>query len=88
MTKLHENENDNNDNNNNDNKFTHACIIAVFFLIDLFYLSIHLLNYSLRFIQFYLMFMNIMNFIIVFSLINYYLWNFSIYLIFSQCHLS
>ena len=73
MIKLHKNENDNNDDDDDNNEFTHAHIIAVFFLIDLLYSLIHLLNYSLRFIQFYLIFTNIMNFIIMFSLINYYL---------------
>ena len=72
MTKLHENENDNNDNNDDDSEFTHAHIIAVFFLVDLLYSLIHLLNYSLRLIQFYLMFTDVINFIIMFSLINYY----------------
>ena len=70
MTKLHENEDDNDDNDDDDSEFTHAHIITVFFLIDLLYSLIHSLNYSFRFIQFYLMFINIMNFIAVFSLIN------------------
>ena len=50
MIKLHENENDNDDDDDNDNEFTHACTITIFFLIDLFYSLIHLLNYLLKFI--------------------------------------
>ena len=43
VIKSHENNSDNND-------FKHVCIIAVFLLIRLFYLLIHLLNYSFKFI--------------------------------------
>ena len=44
MTKSHENDND-------DSDFKHACIIAVFLLVRLFYLLIHSLNYLFRLIQ-------------------------------------
>ena len=44
MIKSHENDND-------DSDFKHACIIAVFLLVRLFYLLIHSLDYLFRFIQ-------------------------------------
>ena len=43
VTKSHENDSD-------DDSFKHVCIIAVFLLIKLFYLFIHLLNYLFKFI--------------------------------------
>ena len=44
MIKSHENDSDNDD-------FKHACIIAVFLLVKLFYLLIHSLDYLFRSIQ-------------------------------------
>ena len=73
MIKLHENENDNDDDDDNDSEFMHVCTITVFFLVDLLYSLIHLLNYLLKFIQFYLVLINIMNFVVISSLINFYL---------------
>ena len=71
MIKLHKNENDNDNDDDNNSEFTHACIIIIFFLINLLYLLIHSLNYLFKFIQFYSVFINIMNFVTMLSLINY-----------------
>ena len=62
MIKSHEND-------NNDSDFKHACIIAVFLLVRLFYLFIHSLNHLFRFIQTLTVLTNFINFIVVPSLI-------------------
>ena len=48
--------------------FMHACTIVVFLLIRLLYSSIHSLNCLLQSIQFYSIFINFLNFIVMFSL--------------------
>ena len=48
----------------------HACIIAVFLLIRLFYLLIHSLNYLFRFIQTFTMLINLIDLITMFSSIT------------------
>ena len=78
MIKLHENDND-------DNDFKHACIIAVFLLIKLFYLFIHSLNYLFKFIQTLVILVNLIDFIVVSLLIACCLLNLPLKLIFSQC---
>ena len=78
MIKSHEND-------SNDNDFKHACIIAVFLLVRLFYLLIHILNYLFRFIQTFMMFANFINLIVMSSLIACCLSNLSLKSTFSQC---
>ena len=65
MIKSHEN------NNNNDDEFMHVYIIIIFLLIKFLYLSIHSLNCLLQFIQFYLVFTNLLNLAVIFSLTAY-----------------
>ena len=98
VTKSHEdNSNDDNDfkhaciiviviksheGDSDDSNSKHACIIVVFLLIKFLYLFIHLLNYLFRFIQTFIMLINFINFITVFSSITYYLLNSFLKLIF------
>ena len=77
MIKLHEN-----DNNNDD--FKHACIIAVFLLVKLFYLFIHSLNHLFRSIQTLVILTNLIDLIAVPSLIICCLLNLSLKPTFSQ----
>ena len=77
MIKSHENDND-------DSDFKHVCIIAVFLLVRLLYLLIHSLDYLFRSIQTLMMFANLINLIVISSLIAYCLLNSSLKLIFSQ----
>ena len=67
-----------------DSDSRHACIIAVFLLVRLLYLHIHLLNYLFKFIQIFTMFMNLINFIAVSSSITCYSLNSSLKLTFSH----
>ena len=55
-----------------DGDFKHVCTIAVFLLVKLFYLLIHLLNYLFKFIQILIMLINFIYFIIISSLIISY----------------
>ena len=54
---------------NDDNDFKHACIIAVFLLIKLFYLLIHSLNYLFRSIQTLTVLADLIDLVVVSSLI-------------------
>ena len=58
------------DNNDDSSEFMHVCIIIIFLLIRLLYSLIHSLNHLLQFIQFNSMFINLINFIAVSSLIT------------------
>ena len=69
MIKSHEDSNDGND------EFMHVCTIVIFLLIRFLYSLIHSLDCLLQFTQFYLMFINLLNFIIMFSLIIYCMQN-------------
>ena len=69
MTELHESDSD------DDSDFKHACTIAVFLLVRFFYLFIHSLNYLFKSIQTFIILVNFINFIVIFSLIAYYLLN-------------
>ena len=79
MIKLHENNNDNND-------FKHICIIAVFLLVKLLYLLIHLLDYLFKSIQTLVILTDFINLITMFLSIACCLSNLSLKLTFSQCH--
>ena len=65
MIRLYENDSD------DGSEFIHVCIIVIFLLIKLFYSLIHLLNHLLQFIQFYSVFVNLIDFAAMFSLIAY-----------------
>ena len=78
MIKSHENDSDNDD-------FKHACMIAVFLLIRLFYLFIHLLDHLFRFIQILAVLTNLIDLIVVPSSITCCLLNLSLKLISSHC---
>ena len=78
MTKSHENDSD-------DNDFKHACIIAVFLLIRLFYLFIHSLNYLFRFIQTLTVLTDLIDLIAVPSSITCCSLNLPLKLTLSQC---
>ena len=77
VTESHEGDSDDDDSK-------HACIIAVFLLVKLLYLFIHSLDYLFKFIQTFMMLTNLINFIMIFSLIIYYSLNLSLKLIFSH----
>ena len=62
MIKSHE------DDSDGDSEFMHACTIVLFLLIKFFYSLIHLLNHLLQFIQFYSMFVNFIDLIMMSSL--------------------
>ena len=72
------------DDSNDDGDFRHACTIAVFLLIRLFYIFIHSLNYLFKSIQTFIMLANLINFVVIFSLIAYYLLNLFLKLILSH----
>ena len=62
----------------------HVCMIAVFLLIRLLYLLIHSLNHLFRSIQIFMMLTNLIDFIVIFSLIACCLLNSFLKLIFSH----
>ena len=62
----------------------HVCIIAVFLLVKLLYLLIHSLDYLFRFIQIFMMLANLIDFVVMFSLIIYCLLNLFLKSIFSH----
>ena len=71
VTESHEGDND-------DNGSKHVCIIAVFLLIKLLYLLIHSLDYLFRSIQTLTMLTDLINFIVMSSLIACCLSNLSL----------
>ena len=70
------------EDDNGDDGSKHACIIAVFLLVRLFYLLIHSLDYLFKSIQTFIMLTNFINLIAISSLIIYCLLNSSSKLIF------
>ena len=71
MIKLHKNDND-------DDDFKHVCMIAVFLLIRLLYLFIHLLNHLFRFIQTLAMLADLIDLVVISLLIACCLSNLSL----------
>ena len=63
------------DDSNDGGEFMHVCIIVVFLLIRFLYSSIHSINCLFQFIQFYLILMNFINFVAMFSLTAYCMQN-------------
>ena len=61
------------DNSDNGSEFMHVCTIVIFLLIKFLYSSIHSLNCLFQFTQFYSVLVNFINFIMMFSLIAYFL---------------
>ena len=76
------------ENNNDDNDFKHVCIIAVFLLVRLLYLFIHSLNYLFRFIQTLVVLTDLIDLIVMPSLIACCSLNLLLKSTFSQCYAS
>ena len=78
MTKSHEDDSD-------DDDFKHVCMIAVFLLVRFLYLFIHLLNHLFKFIQTFVILADLIDLVVMSSLIACCLLNSSSKLTFSQC---
>ena len=66
------------ESDSDDDDFKHVCMIAVFLLIRLLYLFIHSLNHLFKLIQTLTMLTDLIDFIVILSLIIYCLSNSSL----------